>query len=724
MPHFTLYSRQFCAKNLLAGVFAATLGIGAMAAQADPAAATAAADTSTGEGSLQEIVVTAQKRTEKEVDVPISVAVLSGTQLTQQSITDVLALPQAVPALRITYSGTFVQPTIRGVGSQVALPGLVQNIATYVDGFYVPDPAADDFNLVNIDSVSVLKGPQGTLFGYSATGGAIQIKTLDPEQQMSGFARLGYGRYGTADAAFYGTTGLTDTLAVNIAGDYEYSDGYIKNIFTDNDHAGEYHRWYVRPKVKWTPNDDMSFVFSYAHDVDNNPLTQNVVARNGETIAIAVPGAEIPTNRGTVALNAPTYSFLTSNSYNLTSKFNLGFADLTSYTGYRTDNEDQALDYDASSAALNGSQWRVPDETFQEEVDLSSKSGGRLDWVAGVFYMHYEDKYDYNTNGNAIFTSDNKTDSLAEFADITYQVVDNLFLTAGARYSMDRPHVGFDLIPFGLDESGDAKFHNLSSRGVVRYQLTPDSNVYGSYTQGYKPGGLPASAFSLVPVQPETIDAYEIGYKTAQSIVRANVAGFFYQYKNIQVTSYGAGGQSETVNAADAHIYGVDGDLTVQVTRDLELTLSAGWTHARYINFPNATATTQNLNPASPTYGTISLVPYNASGNPVERTPDFSGTIGGNYGFDVAGGRLVVNSNLFYTSKFYFDVAEQLPQGSYAILNARATWTDPSKRYDFSIYGTNLTSRQYYIASFTDPYASRAVFGDPAMFGGQVTIHF
>ena len=227
-----------------------------------------------------------------------------------------------------------------------------------------------------------------------------------------------------------------------------------------------------------------------------------------------------------------------------------------------------------------------------------------------------------------------------------------------------------------------------------------------------------------MPVKPETIDAYEIGYKTAQSIVRANVAGFFYQYKDIQVTTYGAGGQSDTVNAADAHIYGVDGDLAVQVPRDLELTLSAGWTHARYINFPNATATTQNLNPASPTYGTISLVPFNASGDPVERTPDFSGTIGGNYGFDVAGGRLVLNTNLFYTSKFYFDVAEQLPQGSYAILNARVTWTDPSKRYDFSLYGTNLTNRVYYIASFTDPYASRAVFGDPAMFGGSVTFHF
>ena len=165
----------------------------------------------------------------------------------------------------------------------------------------------------------------------------------------------------------------------------------------------------------------------------------------------------------------------------------------------------------------------------------------------------------------------------------------------------------------------------------------------------------------------------------------------------------------------------------MQVTRDLELTLSAGWTHARYINFPNATATTQDLNPASPTYGTINLVPYNASGNPVERTPDFSGTIGGNYGFDVAGGRLVVNSNLFYTSKCYFGVAEQTSPGAptpYSTLGL--TWTDPSKRLcDYSIYGTNLTNRQYYIASFTDPYASRVgVWRSTPCSADQVTIHF
>ncbi len=535
---------------------------------------------------------------------------------------------------------------------------------------------------------------------------------------------MGYGRYNTLNGGVYGTTGVTDTLAVNLGAAYEYSDGYVKNLVTDNDHAGEYHQWYVRPKVKWTPNDDMSFTFAYAHDYENNPLTQNVNARNQETVAIAVPGALIPTSRGTVALDAPSYSFLTSNSYTLTSKFNLGFADLTSYTGYRTDTESQGLDYDATSAPINGSNWNVPDKTFTQELDLSSKSGGRVTWVAGLYYLWYQDDYNYFTNNNAIFVSTNKTNSFAEFADVTYEVVDKLYLTAGARYSEDRPSVSWDLFPLSFADSGATKFHNLSPRGVLRYELTPDSSVYASYTQGYKPGGLPASAFSLVPVKPETIDADEVGYKFAGPVFRVNVAGFFYNYKDIQVVTYGAGGSGFVVNAAVAHIYGIDGEAAYEVTHDLELTLSAGWTHARYQSFTNATSTTQNLNPASPNYGAISLVPFDATGSPVERTPDFSGSLGANYGFDVADGRLVLNGNLFYTDRFNFDVAGQLPQPSYALLNLRATWTNPTKLYDLAVYGTNVTNRSYYISSFTDPNASRAVYGDPAMFGVSVTFHF
>jgi iron complex outermembrane recepter protein len=711
------------------GAFTA-IAISAAGSVMAQSAATASANNSNTaatptQGMLQEVVVTAEKRKERAVDVPISVTTVTGTKLDASGITQELDLPQLVPSLRLTYSGTFVEPTIRGIGSQVALPGLPQNIATYVDGYYVPDPAADNFNLINTTSVSVLKGPQGTLFGYNATGGAIQITTADPQQTPSFMARTGVASYNDASDAFYGTTGLTSDLAVNLATSFEHGDGYIDNLYDDNKDAGEFTDWYIRPKVLWTPTDDMSFLFAYAHDYDNNPITQDVVPRNGETIGIAVPGTEIVTTPGVVDLNAPTYARITSDSYTLTSKFNLGFAGLTSYTGYRKDTVAQGLDYDATPAALNGSAWTVPDTTFTQELDLASQTSGPLNWVGGAFYMHYTDSYDYNTNSTPIFNSKNTTDSYAVFANVTYEIAPKLFLTGGGRYSIDRPSVYFDLIPYSLAESGDTEFHNFSGRGVLRYELTPASNVYASFTQGYKAGGLPASAFSLIPVQPETIDAYEVGYKLATGRVHASVATFFYNYKNIQVTTYGAGGASDTVNAALAHSYGVDGDLAVQVTQDLELTLNGGFTHAYYVSFPNATATSQNLNPASPGFGTISLVPFDATGLPTERTPRFSGSIGADYGFSViGGGRVVLNANLFYTTHFNFDVAGQLPQNAYGLVNLRATWTDPSGHFDVSAYANNVGNTAYYIQSFTDPYASRATFGAPRIIGGSVTYHY
>ena len=711
-------------NHLLAGAVFAALSI---AASRPAAAATdtdaAGASSSEGAGSLGEIVVTAQKRAERQEDVPVSISIVSGDALFQRGVDDVASLPQSVPALRITYAGTFVQPTIRGIGSQVALPGLPQNIPTYVDGYYVPDPAADNFNLVNTESVSVLKGPQGTLFGYNSTGGAIQITTRDPQQETSGLVRAGYASFNHLSTAFYGTTGLTDTLAVDTAAAFDRSDGYDKNIYTGDKNFGEYSDWYVRSKVKWTPVDGVSFLLAYYHNFNDNPFTQDVVARNRETVSIATPGALIPAGPREVAISTPSYSRLISDSYTLTSKFNLGFADLTSYTGYRTDTEDQALDYDASAPAVNGSAWTVPDKTTTQELDLTSKSGGRFNWVLGGFYMHAVDSYDYRTNGNPVFTSKNSTDSWAAFADGTYQVLDDLYFTAGTRYTTDHPWVAFDLIPLSFAEKGGVNFDNVSSRGVLRYKLTPDSNVYGSFTQGYKAGGLPASDFSLVPVKPEKINAYEVGYKVAQNAIRFNAAAFYYDYKDVQVTTYQFFG-STVANAASVHIYGLDADLTLQVTPDFDFTLSGAYAHARYENFPDASAWSQNLNPASPAYGVISQVGYDATGLPVERAPSFSGSLSANYGLDVASGRLVLNGNLFYTTKYYFDVAEQAPQNAYAVLNLRATWTDPTKHYDVSVFGTNVTNTKYYISSFIDPSAFRSVYGQPAMFGGNVTFHF
>jgi iron complex outermembrane receptor protein len=724
-----LRGSHICQKGFKVLAVAATILCGAESLQAAESGEPAGA----GADTLAEVVVTAQKHQERAQDVPISISTESAKDLEMKGVEQVGSLPQLIPAMRIDYSGNTVQPTIRGVGSQVSGPGLTSNVAVYVDGYLVPSPVATDIDLVNMQAVSVLKGPQGTLFGYNATGGAIQITTPAPEHETSGFVRVGYGSHNDANTAFYGTTGLGDLLAVSVAGSYDYGDGYITNIVNGDDKAGEYKVWSIRPKVLFTPTDDISFLLTYLHSYTDNPWPNDTIARNGETIGNIVPGNIIATDRGQISANAPNFVFLTTDSGTLTSTFKFPFADLISYSGYRSDGVQQGLEYDDTPANIYAAEWQIPDQTITQEFDLTSKANSRFQWVTGAFYMHYTDIYHYNTNNPAtatgspyvpVFTSKNTTDSLAGFADGTYQFTDNWFFTAGGRYSHDHECLAFNLYAADDIASGCTTFTNFSPRGVLRYKFDEESSAYLSFTEGYKAGALPGSAFSFTPVEPEKIHAFEVGYKLAAGKVHADIAAFYYNYMDIQVTAYGAGGTSITRNAADAHIYGLDGELTYQLTSAFTLNLAGTYTHARYTDFPNAIGFEQDRNPASPTYGQFDTVQIDATGFQVQRTPAFAGDLGGNYGFALGGGKLVTSGNLYYTSKFYFDAVEQLPQGGYALLNLRATWTDPSGRIDFSVFGNNVTSKKYFAANFTDTFASRAVYGAPALFGGSITYRF
>ena len=669
------------------------------------------------------IVVTAQKRDEAIEDVPISISLVSSSELQERAITEVLDLPQTVPSLRINYAGTFVLPTIRGVGSIVALPGLTQNIATYVDGFYVPTPSASNFSFSNVESVSVLKGPQGTLFGANATGGAIQITTLTPQYETAALVRGTYGSDNDILTEGYATTGLTDNVAIDIAASYGYGERYVTNLVYNDEDVGQYHRWAVRSKLLIEPTDTITFTPAYEHTYTDDPISQLVVPRNGITLGNTVPGTTITFDSPRrVALNNPGYARRETDSYTLTSEFEFSFATLTSYTGYREDFIAQALDYDATSAPINFSNWTVDDSTFTQELNLASSGPGRLNWVIGGFYLKYKDAYDFNTNGGDIFTSRNETESYAGFADGTYEIIDDLFLTGGIRYTEDRPCVAFNLQVAGFTGQGCAKFNNVSVRGVARYQLTPDSNIYGSYSQGYRSGGLPASSFSTIPVRPENIDAFEVGFKTAAYPLRLNVAAFYYDYSDIQVTSYGAGGSSSTVNAAKAEIYGIDGDITYNLTDDFSVTLAGSWTHAEYKDFPNALGRNIDLSNTAIPY--LAAFNVDATGFRVERTPRFAGSIAANYGFDLGGGRVGLNANVFYTGSYFFDPAHQLRNPAHTLVNLRATWTDPSDRFDLSIFGKNVFDDEYFVSNFVDPTAARARYGEPATFGGSVTFRY
>lgn len=189
--------------------------------QGEAAAETAAADAGSGD-----IIVTAQRRSERATDVPISITALSSDSLAAASVLTTGDLGKVTPGLSMDRSGPFSQPTIRGIGSSVTGPGINTSVATYIDGFYQPSSVSNDFSLADIASVQVLKGPQGTLFGRNSTGGAILVTTLEPSFDPLVRARVSYASYDDIAATGVVSTGLTDNLAVLLSGLYRYDRGY------------------------------------------------------------------------------------------------------------------------------------------------------------------------------------------------------------------------------------------------------------------------------------------------------------------------------------------------------------------------------------------------------------------------------------------------------------------------------------------------------------------
>src|SRR5579859_560289 len=224
-------------------------------------------------GGLEEIVVTAQRREEKSVDVPISITALSQEQLTTANVQNLGDIQKLTPALRFDYQTGFAQRTIRGIGTGITTSGGGSNVGVYIDGFYSPNPLASDFQLLDVSSIQVLKGPQGTLFGHNTTGGAILVSTADPTVDPHAEGKVSYGRFASQKYEAYATGGI-GIVAADVEGIYSKGSGFITNIFDDDSHVAAYKNWTIRTGVKVQFTDGISALFRYTHSNQDDPSTQ------------------------------------------------------------------------------------------------------------------------------------------------------------------------------------------------------------------------------------------------------------------------------------------------------------------------------------------------------------------------------------------------------------------------------------------------------------------
>ena len=673
-----------------------------------PSLALAASDATTDSASLEEVVVTAEKRSENLQVVPISVTAVTAESLSASGVNATVQLPQLVSGLsdRVTYNQ--LEPTLRGVGTSAAGPGIENPVALYVDDVYYASQIATAFSLIDVSQVSVLKGPQGTLFGRNSTGGVIQVATRDPQQQAQGIVQTSYDNYRTSTSDLYVTGGLTNNLAASITGRYSsQGEGYGENITVDRQVHQVYRDADTRAKLLFTPGDDTIIKFSGDYSSRHDSMGPNFRQALPQYTTNQLPGWVPNNDPWDVQSQFVDDNHFISGGASLNVEQKLGWAQLVNIVGARSDH--LTTQFDPSASPTPGNDIDIDEQTaqFTEELRLVSPDSSALKWQAGIFFFHGNGKDDplgvhlRPALVGADILIDVKTfettRSLAGYAQATQAITTDTNLTLGLRYTWERRTFGESqqefvfgnnlgyLPPTGLPPS--QTYEKPTWRVALDHKLTDDIFSYVSYNRGFKSGGYNPHAPTNPPFNPETLDAYEAGLKSQwfNNQLRVNGAAFFYNYTNVQVAKYTS--TSLIYNGARARIYGFDLDAKARLARDLELTTGLEWLHARYTEFPNAPFSTPVLG------GGAQLYLADATGKTLNNAPNATANVALDYLPPIPTGTLDLNVTASFSSRYYQEPDNFLYQPSYTLLNASLNWTVLRDRLSIKLFGSNLLNR-------------------------------
>jgi iron complex outermembrane receptor protein len=674
--------------------------LGTVASLALAASVEAKAEQAAQTNAVQEVIVTAQRRSERLQDVPFSVTAIQGSALTATGVITSVDLPMITPGLRIESTGVFIQPVIRGITTTQSTAATEANIATYVDGVYQQSMLSSVYDLPDIESIQVLKGPQGTLFGRNATGGAILINTIKPSlTEVRGIGSISYGNFNSTMAkGFVSVPVIADKLAVSLTGLYDHTDGWKHNVLDNNQREGAGIKSYLfRGKVRFIPWEGADFILEglYAKREDASGL--KMVNYGGNNIGHAFfPNLPVASKPWTYGMDVPSYIEKTQKSVTLHGDIEVGPGTFSTTSHYDRSPNASLIDADNGAAPFGNYIFTGYARNIEQEFLYSTHQLGRFHAVGGLFYYSLLSGSELNVNNfnPGIYFKD-KSAAYAAFGEGTYNLTDQLSLTAGLRYSHETRHSYFTATAAPLvgavPQTGQHTWHAFTPRFSVLYKLTPHTNVYGTYSKGFTSGAYNSSAGQTTPVNPEHVDAFEVGVKSNEiSNLSWSAAAFHYKYTGLQVTTISQNGaliiQTES-NAAAAKIYGVELTGTWRVSDSFDLTAGGTYLHGRYSKFPGAVVQV-------PTgAGGNNAVAIDASGKTMIRAPSWSGNLTAHYRLETSPGTLDATGTVFYSTKVFQEFGNRIVQPKYALVNSTLTWTPTDSRLKFSIWGKNLTNK-------------------------------
>jgi len=784
------------------------------------AAVPAFAQSAGAEEDSKTIVVTAQRRDQALEDVPMSVTLLDQDTLKNAGVTSVQDLQNVTSGFQLGRGGSTPQPSIRGV-TTIINGSYENNVATYIDGLYVATPQALTIDLPNIENVQILKGPQGTLYGRNATGGAILVETKNPTEEWEGNFEATYGRFNDKRVGGVISGPITEGIGMALSSYTRRRDGYHLKMsrnpadYPNNPHDGRAYplsQDMLRAKLKFefSPTFDVVLGYGYTH-TDDHGLTvnfspiENTVPSFGGRVATAFPGSfSVPTKLGEAAPSLDPG--VEVKVHDIFGKINvdMGWGQLRSTTGYTKLNQSTNYDFDGSYAEVSFNDSGFVDKTFQQLVDLNVDFGGGSSLMVGAQYFNIKTdtladgpdwSYSGTSNGSYLtydkspqqpksaYAIANQTvyfrekEAWAAFADLTVQATDALSLVVGGRYSketQDNTRTAYgaggqlgNIITFNAQKS--ASFKKFTPRASIRYEFTPRTSAYLSYSKGFKsgewPGAYAGAVSNWVPVKQESVDGFEMGLKHAGGRIRFDAAAFYMDYKNLQISFTNFVNNAAVVdlqNAPSAEIYGVEGNLNVELFDNFNIRAGATWLHARYgDNFifdgigvnPAVSGTNTNSDPLKVFLNASRRM--DLSGKQMSRAPDLAAYAGFDYLIPMGDGGLRFAANVKYTDDYVVSnpsiyggwiltaanatqvfpnstslagtsVAnrageQRFTQKGYTLINSSVTWTDPSDTYYVRLWGNNLTDKKYKMHyNGTASAGSYAVQAEPRTFGVSV----
>jgi iron complex outermembrane receptor protein len=681
---------------------------------------------------LEEVVVTAQKRLENLQDVPIAISTVSGAQLAAMGATSITDIASVTPGLQMSTAQGLLSPRIRGVGSNLA--NVENSVAIYLDGVYLANSSGSLLSLNNVAQIETLKGPQGTLFGRNATGGALLIQTPDPTTDPSASLAVSYGNYDTATTNAYVARGLGANVAADLAFHYgRQGTGYGTNLF-DGAEVGKTNLDFAsRSKWVFTPTagDTIHLILDIESRKGSNAADDNVPAGTYPSFLVN-PTLALPARPYDMNSAVDPKDRLNAGGVSARIDHDMGWAKLVSISAFRLQQFKEQFEItltpDCCILYLPG----VPvafdptlpvvhidarDRQVSQEVQLVSPDKGepsRLSWVTGLYYFHdTEEEFDAASRVT--------TQSYSGFGETHIEFLPATRMTLGLRYTDEEKALAVESGPGGPVASLTAEpsewFSKVTYRLGVDHRFTGGTLIYASKNLGFKSGGYNATQPSLPAFKPETLSSYEAGIKSEflDHRMRLNTAVFYYNYDNIQMNKLTPTNQLAFYNGPPAVSYGADLDLTARVSKELTLNVGASYVHDRFTaDFPLAPRNVPNPGPIPG--GSVSTL-ASVRGNRLPNTPDWTTNAGFTYVRETSIGEWTVSADFFHSSGWFGEPDNVLHQAAYNTVDASVNVRLPSQHYRIGFWGRNLSNARVYTAISGNALTDFAEYAPPRTYG-------